>query len=790
LRLTSGSLELAHNPEALGAFQLRFAGEPVAYGHPQALIGYVIDDQARWRPFNAPDSSVVTQRFHDGFLLRSDSTDADGARWQIEQRFTVSSPNAIAVESRVTVDRDRQLLHLPAFTILAGVGTHGTNKLQGLLPGLEYLENEPSSSELDVIGAEARRLVPDRKKVTFPLMAIAANDHGLGLIWEGQPELAPVFDSPDRQFNSGGHLLGLVFPGSDGMNRDQGSLLPYFPGLLPANETFVARCVIVADAGNTVVPVVRRYVELRGLPALPAGALTASDYYRNAAHGWLDSDIRTNGLIRHAVWPGFNAQPAADAAVWMRWLAEQVDDPQLATRLSDVAALVLAQVPNSRSYNSYAVGHVRYPLPSLVFGAVLQNAAQARTEGQNLLGRFQPDGTVRYVPPAGGTDLGSTHYAPDANGLTGDVVQSLLDKALFSGDRALINAGLQQLAAMAKFRDSVPRGAQTWEVPLHTPDILASAYLVLAYLRGYHVTGDPDLLEQARYWAWTGVPFVYLESPVSGEVGLYATIPVFGATHWVGSWFGRPVQWCGLVYAEALYQLAALDHTGPWRHLADGIAASGTQQVWSTADAARQGLLPDFYLLQEQVSDGPAINPGTLQSQAVQYYTGKRPYSFHAFRQHGLFLHAPGALADVAQSQDAVEFTVNNWSSTPARLLMSGFSGVPGVVIDGAETPIVSPHQFDSARGLLVLELRGSSRVRLLLPALPRLGIKPAAVQGMIELFWPAANANFVLQRNPAPWDSGLWSESTATVQVIGDWRVASESIGSRPDFFRLLGTP
>ena len=284
---------------------------------------------------------------------------------------------------------------------------------------------------------------------------------------------------------------------------------------------------------------------------MPAAALTASNYFRNAAHAWLDSGIRTNGLIRHAVWPGFGPQPAADAAVWMRWLAERVERCPLSAQLSNVAAMVLAQVPSPTLYNNYGVGHVRYPLPALIFGAVLQNAAQARTDAQRMLGPV-PTGRAAYlyVPPSGGPDLGSTHYAPDANGLTADVVLSLLDKAMFAGDRALMGTGLRQLRALAKFRHTVPRGAQTWEVPLHTPDILASAHLVLTHLRGYQLTGDPDLLEQARYWAWTGVPFVYLTPPVPGEVGLYATIPVFGATQWVGPWFGKPVQWCGLVYAK------------------------------------------------------------------------------------------------------------------------------------------------------------------------------------------------------------------------------------------------
>ncbi|HWQ91649.1 MAG TPA: hypothetical protein VN673_08255 [Clostridia bacterium] len=716
VHLTSGELELVHNPDRFGAFRLNFAGQRIASGNSSALLGCVSGQAATWMPLGNPTGGTARlEAVTNGFVFRQESTDSDGARWKIEQRFSTNTVNAIEVETRFTAGRDRQLLYLPAFTLLAGAGNYGTNKTQGLFAGLEYLENEPSSSELDITGDGARRLVPDHKKISFPLMAIAASNHCLGLIWEPQPDLAPVFDSPDRQFNSGGHLLGLLRPGSDGMNRDEGSLLPYSPRLLRANETLITRCTIIASAGETIVPAVQQYVRLRGLPPLPAGTLSASDYYRNATHGWLNSQARNGGLVRHAVWPGFNAQPAADAAVWMRWLAERVSEAPLAAALSNTSATVLAQVPGVSAYNNSAVGHIRYPLPALIFGSVLSNAAQARIDAANLLGRFQPDGTVQYVPPREGPDLGATHYARDASGLAATAVASLLGEALFAGDPSLIQTGLARLRAMDKFRNTVPRGAQTWEVPLHTPDILASAYLVISYVNGYQVTGDPDLLDQARYWAWTGVPFIYLTPPVSGEVGLYSTIPVFGATQWVGSWFGRPVQWCGLVYGEALYQLALVDSSGPWKRLADGIAASGTQQVWPATDAARQGLLPDFYLLQQQMSDGPAINPGTLQSQAAQFYTGMRPYTFCALREHNLLVHAPGALGGVEQNRESASFTVTNWTTGPAWLLIGGFSHAPGVVINGTKNPLVAPHQYDATRGLLVLNLRGTNQVRLLL---------------------------------------------------------------------------
>src|SRR5207253_380680 len=164
------------------------------------------------------------------------------------------------------------------------------------------------------------------------------------------------------------------------------------------------------------------------------------------------------------------------------------------------------------------------------------------------------------TPAPNSLDFGSTHFAPDANGYTASVVEPLLEMATFCGNSGLISEGLRVLRALDGFAGTVPRGAQTWEIPLHTPDILAAAHLVRAYTLGYELTGEPHFLEQARYWAWTGVPFLYLINPTAQPVGPYATIAVLGATHWTAPvWLGQPVQWCGLVYADALYRLAPYD---------------------------------------------------------------------------------------------------------------------------------------------------------------------------------------------------------------------------------------
>ena len=118
----------------------------------------------------------------------------------------------------------------------------------------------------------------------------------------------------------------------------------------------------------------------------------------------------------------------------------------------------------------------------------------------------------------GSTDYGRTHFCDEASGLTALPVAQLLEAAAFAGEKTMVDEGLRLLRILQKrFDQGVPRGAQTWEIPLHTPDILGSAYLVKAFALGYELTGDPELLEAAKYWAWTGVPFVYLVNPTTAR---------------------------------------------------------------------------------------------------------------------------------------------------------------------------------------------------------------------------------------------------------------------------------
>ena len=100
-------------------------------------------------------------------------------------------------------------------------------------------------------------------------MAIAAENRYVGLIWEPKPEVAALFDSPDRQFGSAGHVIGLLLPGSNGINRQEGHLLPYDSTLIRSNETRIVRAAILGGMGSSVVPAVQQYVALSGLPPVP-----------------------------------------------------------------------------------------------------------------------------------------------------------------------------------------------------------------------------------------------------------------------------------------------------------------------------------------------------------------------------------------------------------------------------------------------------------------------------------------------------------------------------------------
>jgi hypothetical protein len=293
-----------------------------------------------------------------------------------------------------------------------------------------------------------------------------------------------------------------------------------------------------------------------------------------------------NGGWFHAVVPGVRAtgQRGAPFADFVSAIF------RLTGQLPDMPSLQMggAHVRNSASY--------------FLRGQVDQWTRIVNAEAEQLRRAQAEDGSYRYDG-----EFRRGHFENTASGVCARPAQVLLEHAGYTGSRESLAAGLKTLDFMRRFR--TPRGAQTWEVPLHTPDILASANLVRAYVNAFELTGDPEHLRQARRWAISGLPFVYQWS--NQPIMLYATTPVLGATHWQApNWIGLPVQWCGTVYAYALLELAPHDATLNWRHIAEGILICAEQMQYPEGVSA--GCLPDAFELSHQQRRPADINPSVL----------------------------------------------------------------------------------------------------------------------------------------------------------------------------------
>jgi hypothetical protein len=426
---------------------------------------------------------------------------------------------------------------------------------QGLLSGVEYLgPGEKSSSTLDIETEEHLRFAPDPLTVTMPLMAMVTDRASVAVTWSDMA-IQPVFATPNFFDWTDDHRMAL-------------------------RGKHIEATVRVSD--DSLEENVLWAVAQRGLPPLPQPPRSTSQQWELCLAA-LRGPLASEKGWGHCVEPRWPREPYAAVASTIWRLSGQL--PQLANLVPGGT-----HVPNDASY--FVTGHadawLRY---------------QAAQIGQ-LLRQQQPDGSFRYQG-----EFRRGHFEDTASGVCARPAAMLLEHAWLTGDAAALQAGLRSLEFMKRFR--VPRGAQFWELSIHTPDQLASAYLVSAYVRGYELTGKKEYLALARRWAVTGLPFVYLWSRY--PVMLYATTPVYGATHWVApNWIGLPVQWVGGVYAYALTKLAPYDRSFDWNQVARGILIAAEQM--QIPDGPLKGLLPDSFTLRTQHRNPAMINPCSLVS--------------------------------------------------------------------------------------------------------------------------------------------------------------------------------
>ncbi|MDZ7617523.1 MAG: hypothetical protein U1E05_10990, partial [Patescibacteria group bacterium] len=258
----AGGLSVVHGAMQWDGFTVQVDGQEMARAHGRPQLGIVVDGEPVYL-----DLSQANVRVHaeaDGSILAVASLrDAGGANWRLQREFRPMGDGAVRVRTEVVVDQDRAIFHLPMLTLFAGLGTFGESKTQAVLPGVEYLEDEPSSSEADVRGAKADRRVVESQKLCLPMMSVVAGGRYVGLVWSRGDRPAAVFDSPDRVFRSGGHLMGLWFPGV-GDYRLENELHAFRPFPITANTPLPFSATLMGGLGETVEPAVRQYVRLAG----------------------------------------------------------------------------------------------------------------------------------------------------------------------------------------------------------------------------------------------------------------------------------------------------------------------------------------------------------------------------------------------------------------------------------------------------------------------------------------------------------------------------------------------
>ena len=623
--------------------------------------------------------------------LKGRDTDGDGCRWDFSFTYRLESgAKAIRADYRCRTDRDRDLLYFQGPELYAGEGSFGSRKQHAIFGGLEWLEGrERSSSDRDMVPAIAHRYAPHPYKVCMPVLAVAAGDGLVGLMWDPlqkwdgeHHKVSARFASPNWKDGQENHLMGLFLPSIPDYvpeNRDRASR----PYPLKAGKQIALKAWIVADAAGELTNIVDHYLAAFGPPKkLPM----PEDYdaiLKKCRVGYMETmwDPKAVGT-KH--WDGGPARqfPNACAILWQD--AVWAKDPQVRRRQKDRVRLIVSKALETKGpaglvdpIDTRAFGtlpcHIRgYFLPLYVGHLEGGLAAWKQRIEKECLKTQKADGSWN-VAGAGRCRQGKEIVS----GTVAELAGSVLMYARVTGDERALKAGLKAIEFLDRL--DVPRGAQVWEVPKYTPDILASGHAIWAYLEAYHITGQRKYLQRAKYWGKTVFPFVYLWQAPDVKLMRYCTIPVFGATFRTGSWFGRPVQWCGLVAGYWLMRLGQLDRSYPWRELGEGIVDNAIHQMLNVWEK-----YPGTYTDSIGMIDG-AISPCKFEPESIMkpiLLMRNRPVEVttRIVKSRGARIHVSTATCLKSAAYDAAKETVSCVIEYPKDEV--GYLVIAGVTAD------------------------------------------------------------------------------------------------------------
>ncbi len=558
------------------------------------LIARDADGQRFERTIFATSPPTVESANKGRLIFHWTEQDGGGCTWKVRVSFELGPfDTEITVQHELSCDQSRELL------LFEGPMLCATSRDEAIFPGLEWLvDDEVSSSSLDIAADHPHRIryVVHPNMVTVPAIGIHSQYGTIGLLWDvhqrwdgDRDRPSVMFASPDRFQNQRTHLAGLFLPSvPEFVDTNQTEAARPYP-LTPDKTLRIESILLANPTGKSAVDAVERWVKLFGFPQpapLPLDGyeheieFSMQAYWKSlwlpeAKEWWTtkgNAVLSTTGRPRTFI---------ADLLVGSLLCPDAASRRRCLARAEEMMALVggKRRLDAQRFPNRADLAYANPSAASRLLG----------TRGDDGAWRFDADQQHESGPFAGRDyyELGSDNAVE--SGTCARNAYEVLRYARIAGDWEAYQQMRNTLALIESFQ--VPRAAQVWEVPVHTPDLLAAADAMDANIEAYRMSGDPRWLNDAVVWAKRGLPFIYLWQDPERPYLAGASIPVFGATWHQGSWFGRPVQWNGLRYADALLKLAEYNQEYAWRQLAETIVRSAIHQQERNGENA--ALWPD-----------------------------------------------------------------------------------------------------------------------------------------------------------------------------------------------------
>jgi len=642
----------------------------------------------------------------------------DWVAWQLTFSFTMTPGRPVVdVIHQAKVIRGRKVLLFWGPRIHAGAGSFGAEKDEAMFPGLEHLQEGDQSSDIWSLAPDIKlNYAPHPAKISIPLMTVLKDGHMTGIMWDPMQKWykdltcpTAVFASPNWIERKENHLMGLFVPSIPDYVAEN-SMKAYRPVEIDEGGVMTITAKLFAAPAKHAIDAIDLYLaEYGGLPGIKSRPMDDQAAMELLVRGLVEC---WNPEARGWPWT-IGAPPQTNAKIISTLLKAKplLKDEKLAARVDEMTTAALdKQIPVELDL-ALRIGGVEAILEDY------QRRAKAMVATQN------PDGSWEAKPePIGEEGLAIWNAPPEpgyiglkgerSQGITASSAAWLTGYVVLTNDKKTFKACLKGLKDMNRYE--LPYVNYNEECP-QAVSLHGSYHGLRACLNAYRVTGEREWLDKAVYWAKTGVQFIYLWSlpprkcetahihsnnpplleggdlyeDITRDPMLYAALYGYGSSQFKHHWYGLPVQWIGLVYADDIFELARYDQSLDWKKMADGLCNSC---LWMTYDRKPYtGYYPDGFSLITWMPSGPSISPCDLLRAWLHCKHGVGNECTVILRNGEDRYHVTSmaAIADGQADKECISFTLCDPGWNHCRAIVTDLPENPKVSVDGLLLPQV-----------------------------------------------------------------------------------------------------